>query len=103
MTEQTGLAAPCGIHCGMCPLYKALSDEKLRDTLAQRMNVPPEKATCEGCRAIAQLLANNVPLMSVSRRKAWTSAVTVQNSPAPNFCLALIGPRVYLTTSKSIA
>jgi len=52
MTEQSRLAAPCGIHCGMCPLYKALSDEKLRDTLAQRMNVPPEKATCQGCRAI---------------------------------------------------
>jgi hypothetical protein len=48
--------------------------------------------------AIAQLLANNVP-----GRKAWTSAVTVQNSPAPNFCLALTGLRVYLTTSKSTA
>lgn len=52
MSEQAGLAAPCGIHCGMCPLNKALSDEKLRETLAQRMNVAPEKATCPGCRTI---------------------------------------------------
>jgi len=52
MTNQSELAAPCGLHCGMCPLYKALSDEKLRDTLAQRMNVPPERATCHGCRAV---------------------------------------------------
>ena len=52
MTEQHKLAAPCSLHCGMCPLYKALSDEKLRDTLAQRMNVPEEKATCYGCRAV---------------------------------------------------
>ena len=52
MTKQSELAAPCGIHCGLCPLNRALSDEKLRNTLAQRMNVPPEKATCQGCRAI---------------------------------------------------
>ena len=52
MNNQTALPAPCGIHCGMCPLYKALSDEKLRDTLSQRMNLPPEKAQCEGCRAV---------------------------------------------------
>lgn len=52
MTEQASLAAPCGLHCGMCLLYKALSDEKLRETLAQRMNIPPEKATCPGCRAV---------------------------------------------------
>jgi hypothetical protein len=52
MSEQAGLAAPCGLHCGMCPLYKALSDEKLRDTLSQRMNLPLEKAKCEGCRSV---------------------------------------------------
>jgi len=52
MTDPTGLMAPCGIHCGLCPLYKALSDEKLRDNLAQMMNVPPEKTTCQGCRAV---------------------------------------------------
>jgi hypothetical protein len=52
MSEQAGLAAPCGIHCGMCPLNKAISDEKLRESLAQRMNVPTEKATCPGCRAV---------------------------------------------------
>jgi hypothetical protein len=52
MSKQTGLAAPCGIHCGMCPLNRALSDEKLRDALAQRMNVPAEKATCKGCRVV---------------------------------------------------
>jgi hypothetical protein len=52
VSEQAGLAAPCGIHCGLCPLNKALSDEKLRETLAQRMNVLPEKAICRGCRAV---------------------------------------------------
>jgi hypothetical protein len=52
VSKVTDVEAPCGIHCGMCPLYKALSDEKLRDTLAQRLNVAPEKATCKGCRAV---------------------------------------------------
>ena len=52
MTEQPGLAAPCGIHCGICLFYKSLSDEKLRDIVSQRMNVPLEKATCQGCRAV---------------------------------------------------
>jgi len=70
MTKQSELAAPCGIHCGLCPLNRALSDEKLRNTLAQRMNVPSEKATCQGCRAIALLLANNALLLPVPWRKA---------------------------------
>lgn len=52
MSDQTRLAAPCGIHCGMCALNKALLDEKLRATLAERMNIPVEKATCPGCRTI---------------------------------------------------
>ena len=35
----------------MCPLHQALSDEKLRGVLSQRMNIPLEKVGCEGCRA----------------------------------------------------
>ena len=52
MTEKARLEAPCGIHCGKCLLNQALLNEKLRENIAQRLNVPPEKATCEGCRAV---------------------------------------------------
>ncbi len=52
MAVQVKLAAPCGIHCGLCPLNRALTDEALRKSLAQGMNVPEEKAQCEGCRAV---------------------------------------------------
>ncbi len=44
------LAAPCGLFCGSCPLYKAWQDPEFHKTLAEKMKVPPEKAKCPGCR-----------------------------------------------------
>jgi len=52
MLDKYVLEPPCGIHCGLCPLYKALTDEKLKKVLMERMNLTEEKATCTGCRAI---------------------------------------------------
>ena len=52
MTKNAVLAAPCGIHCGLCLLNQALSDKKLRDALAKGLNLPSEKAACEGCRLV---------------------------------------------------
>lgn len=46
------LEAPCGIHCGVCFLYRAGSDEALRSLVSERFNLPAEKATCPGCRAV---------------------------------------------------
>ena len=45
------LEAPCGIHCGLCPLHKAGEDEQLRAGLIERLKLPPEKVPCPGCRA----------------------------------------------------
>jgi len=52
MVDKNALHAPCGIHCGMCPLNLAITDEKIKETLAARLNLPPEKVTCTGCRSI---------------------------------------------------
>ena len=50
--NKNELAAPCGIDCAMCQLYKALTDDNLRQTIIERLKLPPEKATCTGCRSI---------------------------------------------------
>ncbi len=49
---EKALEAPCGIHCGLCPLNKALGDENLKALLAKRLNLPLEKVGCRGCRAV---------------------------------------------------
>lgn len=46
------LEAPCGIHCGVCFLYRAESDEALRSLVTKTFNLPAEKATCPGCRTV---------------------------------------------------
>ncbi len=51
MTDHS-LEAPCGIHCGLCPLNKALTDDRLRSRLAEMLKLPLEKAGCRGCRAV---------------------------------------------------
>ena len=50
--DKNELAAPCGIDCSLCQLYKALTDENLRKLLAERLNRPVDKVTCTGCRSI---------------------------------------------------
>lgn len=52
MVDKNALYAPCGIHCGMCPLNLAITDEKIRSQLSTRLNLPPEKVNCTGCRSI---------------------------------------------------
>ena len=44
------MTAPCGLDCFNCPVYLAGENEKLRATIAERMNVPIEKVACMGCR-----------------------------------------------------
>lgn len=44
------MTAPCGLDCFNCALYLANTDEKLREAAAARLNVPVERAVCQGCR-----------------------------------------------------
>jgi hypothetical protein len=44
------MTAPCGLDCFNCPMYQAGKDEKLRETIAERLGIPMEKAFCNGCR-----------------------------------------------------
>jgi hypothetical protein len=50
--DKNALEAPCGIHCGLCPMHLATTDEALRNRIAERMKRPPETVPCAGCRAI---------------------------------------------------
>lgn len=45
------LTSPCGIPCFHCPAYLASSSPEIRKRVSETLNVPEEKAACEGCRA----------------------------------------------------
>ncbi len=45
------MTAPCGLDCFNCLLYQALSNEQLRKVIADKMQIPLEDASCNGCRA----------------------------------------------------
>ncbi len=44
------MTAPCGLDCFNCPMYIAMENEKLRNIISKNMNIPYDKACCEGCR-----------------------------------------------------
>lgn len=49
--EERALISPCGLYCGICPLYEARTDETLRQKIAERQGIPVEKVfLCAGCR-----------------------------------------------------
>ncbi|MDR7865628.1 MAG: DUF3795 domain-containing protein [Sporomusaceae bacterium] len=48
-SAEFDLAAPCGIFCGECRVFKARDDEKLREALIAA-GIPKEKVPCPGCR-----------------------------------------------------
>jgi hypothetical protein len=52
MVDKNALEAPCGIHCGLCPLHLAITDESLKKRLAERLNMPLDRVVCPGCREI---------------------------------------------------
>ncbi len=52
MADTNILEAPCGIHCGLCPLHLAITDEALKKRLSERLNMPLDKVVCAGCRDI---------------------------------------------------
>jgi hypothetical protein len=50
LTQEQALVAPCGIHCGLCELYTARDNPKLKSYLISR-GIPESKIPCDGCRA----------------------------------------------------
>lgn len=44
------MTSPCGLDCFNCPLYLANTSEELRNAFAGKLNIPPERAVCGGCR-----------------------------------------------------
>ena len=48
--DYAKMTAPCGLDCFNCPMYLANENKKLRNTIAERLNITLEKAVCGGCR-----------------------------------------------------
>ena len=53
MSLEQELAAPCGVYCGACTMYRAASEPDLAEKLSKAMNRPVEEIACKGCRARA--------------------------------------------------
>jgi hypothetical protein len=51
--QERRLITPCGLYCGRCPLYQALTDVSLRKRMAEVQGISEDKlALCAGCRAL---------------------------------------------------
>lgn len=50
MPDIKELAAPCGLFCGVCPVYRAREDRALAEKLAPGLGLPVEAVGCRGCR-----------------------------------------------------
>lgn len=46
------LTAPCGLPCFACYLYLANGDEEMRHLVSKELGLPPDQASCPGCRAL---------------------------------------------------
>lgn len=50
--DKNALDAPCGIPCSLCNMHLAANDEGMRNRIAEKLKIPPEKVPCAGCRTI---------------------------------------------------
>jgi hypothetical protein len=48
--DYKNMTAPCGLDCFNCGAYLANFNKELRAVVAERLNLPLEKAVCRGCR-----------------------------------------------------
>ena len=44
------MTSPCGLPCFHCPAFLAHENAEIREKVAAALGVPPDKATCGGCR-----------------------------------------------------
>lgn len=51
MSHIKEMTAPCGLFCGICPVYRAREDRALAEKLAPTLGLPVEDVPCRGCRA----------------------------------------------------
>ncbi|GBC63556.1 DUF3795 domain-containing protein [Desulfonema ishimotonii] len=45
------MTAPCGLGCFDCPMYLANENDELRAVISEKLGLPVEKASCQGCRS----------------------------------------------------
>ena len=48
--DYKNLTSPCGLDCWNCIMYLVKDDKSKREKIAKKMNVPEDKASCQGCR-----------------------------------------------------
>ena len=79
--EERILITPCGLYCGQCPLYRARTDETLRQRIAEGQGIPVEEVlVCDGCRPLQGL----VPVLGLEAVcETYTCAV---NDKKVEFC-----------------
>lgn len=51
------MTSPCGLDCFNCPAYLANEDLNLRVSISDRLHIPLEMATCNGCRSAQGMIS----------------------------------------------
>lgn len=57
------MTPPCGLDCFNCPMYLAKDDDQLKNALAKRLNISPDRLVCNGCRNHKGML----PLLNMTK------------------------------------
>lgn len=60
LKDKTALVAPCGVYCGVCPVYRADKEnlEALKRKIAASYGVKREEVFCDGCRSCRVFLGD---------------------------------------------
>ena len=48
--DYNQMTAPCGLDCFNCPMYLAKENKELQAMISQKLKIPIEHASCDGCR-----------------------------------------------------
>ena len=81
--EERALISPCGLYCGACPLYRAGTDETLRNRIAERQGIPAEQVqVCAGCRPLLGVVS------AAGGETACDTYICAVNDKKVEFCYA---------------
>ncbi|OQY00507.1 MAG: hypothetical protein B6I26_08030 [Desulfobacteraceae bacterium 4572_130] len=48
--DYNQMTAPCGLDCFNCPMYLAKENKELQSMISQKLKIPIEHTSCDGCR-----------------------------------------------------
>ncbi|MFC2167620.1 DUF3795 domain-containing protein [Acidobacteriota bacterium] len=76
------MTSPCGLPCFHCSAHLAVSNPTIRKKVSEALNIPEEKATCEGCRS----QEGRIKLLKAQKQCSIYKCTTEKNIDFCNEC-----------------